>query len=71
VRWGVAGNIALAWVLTLPAAGAVGALVYAVTRVFGHGAAGPVIVTLACVALIAMLFLRRAQLGEPATAVSD
>ena len=26
VRWGIAGNIAIAWVLTLPAAGLVGAL---------------------------------------------
>ena len=29
VRWGLAGNIAVAWVLTLPAAAAIGALVYA------------------------------------------
>ena len=28
VRWGVAGNIVTAWVLTLPAAGLVGAAVY-------------------------------------------
>jgi PiT family inorganic phosphate transporter len=28
VRWGVAGNIAMAWVLTIPAAGAVAALVF-------------------------------------------
>jgi phosphate/sulfate permease len=28
VRWGVAGNIVIAWVLTIPAAGAVAALVY-------------------------------------------
>jgi PiT family inorganic phosphate transporter len=32
VRWGVAGNIAAAWVLTIPAAAAVGALFY----VIGH-----------------------------------
>jgi inorganic phosphate transporter, PiT family len=69
VRWGVAGNIAVAWVLTLPAAGAVGALIYAVTRVFGGGAAGPIVVTIACAALIVMLFLRRAQVGAPAAAV--
>jgi len=29
VRWGVAGNIVFAWVLTIPAAGAVAALVWA------------------------------------------
>jgi inorganic phosphate transporter, PiT family len=32
VRWGVAGNIAIAWILTLPAAGLVGALMEVVTR---------------------------------------
>ncbi len=61
VRWGVAGNIVIAWVLTLPAAAVVGAGVYAVTRAFGAGAAGPVIVALACIALIAALFARRFQ----------
>jgi PiT family inorganic phosphate transporter len=35
VRWGVAGNIAVAWVLTLPAAGLVAALVYTVIRPIG------------------------------------
>jgi PiT family inorganic phosphate transporter len=28
VRWGVAGNIVVAWVLTIPAAAAVAALLY-------------------------------------------
>lgn len=32
VRWGVAGNIVFAWVLTLPAAGLVAALVYFITH---------------------------------------
>jgi PiT family inorganic phosphate transporter len=32
VRWGVAGNIVAAWVVTLPAAGAVAALAYVVTH---------------------------------------
>jgi PiT family inorganic phosphate transporter len=31
VRWGVAGNILIAWILTIPAAAAIGALVYTVT----------------------------------------
>jgi PiT family inorganic phosphate transporter len=34
VRWGVAGNIVIAWVITLPAAAAISALVYAITRLF-------------------------------------
>jgi inorganic phosphate transporter, PiT family len=44
VRWGVAGNIVVAWVLTLPCAAAVGALTYGVVRLFGTGSAGPVVV---------------------------
>ena len=32
VRWGVAGNIAVAWVLTIPAAATVAGLVYLVLR---------------------------------------
>jgi PiT family inorganic phosphate transporter len=31
VRWGVAGNIVIAWVVTLPAAATVSALAYGVT----------------------------------------
>ncbi len=38
VRWGVAGNIVTAWLLTLPASAAVGAAVYGIARLFGSGA---------------------------------
>lgn len=34
VRWGIAGNIVIAWVITLPAAAAVAALAYGATRLF-------------------------------------
>src|SRR4051812_10345446 len=34
VRWGVAQNVVLAWVITIPAAGAVGAAFYLLTRLF-------------------------------------
>ena len=44
VRWGVAGNIVLAWMLTLPCSAAVGALTYGVVRLFGTGSAGPIVV---------------------------
>lgn len=63
VRWGVAGNIVVAWVLTLPCAALVGGLVYGVTHVFGDGAAGPVIVAAAGVVFTAYVFLRRLQHG--------
>jgi PiT family inorganic phosphate transporter len=69
VRWGVASNIVTAWLLTLPAAAAIGALAYGVTRIFGTGAVGPIVVTLLALGLIAAAFARRAQRGapEPAT----
>ncbi|WP_443098410.1 inorganic phosphate transporter [Actinomadura chokoriensis] len=35
VRWGVAGNILMAWVLTMPAAAAVAAAVYYIVHFFG------------------------------------
>ena len=34
VRWGIAGNVAIAWVITIPASGIVGALFYFLTRLF-------------------------------------
>jgi PiT family inorganic phosphate transporter len=34
VRWGVAGNVVMAWLITIPASGLVSALVYALTRLF-------------------------------------
>src|SRR3954451_20513338 len=45
VRWCIAGNIAIAWVLTLPMSAAIGAIVWGITRMFGTGALGPVIVS--------------------------
>jgi PiT family inorganic phosphate transporter len=61
VRWGVAGNIAAAWVMTLPAAGAIGAAVYGVTRIFGTGALGPVVVAISILAVAAVFLARRIQ----------
>jgi PiT family inorganic phosphate transporter len=68
VRWGIAGNIVVAWLLTLPAAAAIGAAVYGLTRIFGTGALGPVLVTLMALALVVAAFARRAQRGAPVPA---
>jgi PiT family inorganic phosphate transporter len=65
VRWGVAGNIFMAWLLTLPAAASIGALTYGVTRIFGTGAVGPVVVTAIALGMIAVAFSRRARQGAP------
>jgi PiT family inorganic phosphate transporter len=71
VRWGVAGNIVAAWIVTLPAAAGIGAVTYGVTRLFGTGAAGPLIVSVLILIGSAWLFSRRAQQGPAVTAPSE
>jgi PiT family inorganic phosphate transporter len=67
VRWGVAGNIAAAWVITLPAAALFGAVAYALTSVFGNGALGPALITVIAVGLLARtLAVRRDRLAAAA-----
>ena len=68
VRWGVAGNIVTAWLLTLPAAAAIGALAYGATAIFGSGALGPVLVSLMSLSLIVAIFSRRSRQGAPVPA---
>jgi PiT family inorganic phosphate transporter len=66
VRWGVAGNVVAAWLLTLPAAAAVGALCYGFTAIFGvDSAVGPVLVSIAAIAFGLTLFARRIKRGQP------
>jgi PiT family inorganic phosphate transporter len=66
VRWGVAGNIVTAWLLTLPAAAAVGALCYGFTAIFGTDSAiGPLIVLVVAIGFGLALFTRRIRSGQP------
>ena len=55
VRWGVAGNIAVAWILTLPAAAFVGATMELVTRM----PAGNLVVFILAGAIAAAAFVGR------------
>jgi inorganic phosphate transporter, PiT family len=69
VRWGVAGNIVLAWILTVPGAALIGGTVYGVTAIFGSDSAvGPIVVSVLVVAAVAAAFARRIQRGPAATA---
>jgi inorganic phosphate transporter, PiT family len=65
VRWGVAGNLVVAWVLTMPAAAAIGAACYGFTSIFGTGAAGPVVLSLLAIVLGLGIFARRQLRGDP------
>src|SRR4051794_29950947 len=70
VRWGVAGNIAIAWVLTLPCSAAVGALTYGAVRVFGHGSVGPLVVVAALLIALLAVLVRRGSGEAPLAAES-
>ena len=68
VRWGGAGNLVVAWVLTLPAAATVGGVTSGVTQLFGDGAAGPVVVSVGLLGMLAWAFGRRLAGGRTLTA---
>ena len=59
VRWGVAGNIVVAWLLTLPAAAAVGAASYGFTSIFGNDVVGPLLIIVMASGLALAMFSRR------------
>jgi inorganic phosphate transporter, PiT family len=60
VRWGVAGNILVAWVLTIPSAAAVGAAMESLTRLPG----GAALVAATAAALGAAAFVARTVRGR-------
>jgi PiT family inorganic phosphate transporter len=68
VRWGVAGNIVVAWVLTLPASAFVGGLTYAVVAVLGSDGLGPLVVSIVLVAALIAVMARRLVAGKTLTA---
>jgi inorganic phosphate transporter, PiT family len=58
VRWGVAGEIVTAWILTLPCAAAVAAVAYAVVHLFGSGDLGPIVLSVVLVISLIAVFLK-------------
>ena len=69
VRWGVAGDIVTAWLLTLPASAAIAAVVYGFCNIFGDGAAGPLIVSVIGIALAIYAFARRLRMAAAVPAI--
>jgi PiT family inorganic phosphate transporter len=68
VRWGVAGNIVAAWLLTLPAAAAVGGITYAIVALLGTEDFGPIAVSAALLIALALALVRRLVAGRTLTA---
>jgi PiT family inorganic phosphate transporter len=70
VRWGVAGTIAAAWVITLPAAGLFGAGAYALATAFGASVLAPLLITVIAIGgpISMALATRRRRVAEAASA---
>ncbi|GAA1165732.1 inorganic phosphate transporter [Ornithinimicrobium humiphilum] len=57
VRWGVAGRMVIAWLITLPMAAIAGAITWWVGRLFGGGGLAAVVMTAILVAACGWMFL--------------
>ena len=70
VRWKVASRMIMAWFITLPMAGAVGALMWFIGNAIG-GVAGPLVVCAILVALSVFMYLRSRRQPVHAGNVND
>ncbi len=70
VRWGVAGRMVMAWVVTMPAAGLVGALMWSIGNGLG-GYTGPLFVFTLLVVVASFLYLRSRLQPVSASNVND
>jgi PiT family inorganic phosphate transporter len=71
VRWGLAGNIALAWALTLPCSAFIGGVAYGLCSLLGSGAFGVVVVSLLVIGLLVAAFGSRLRRGPALTAAAE
>jgi PiT family inorganic phosphate transporter len=65
VRWGVAGNIVVAWMLTLPAAAGAAAAAYGLTRLMGGGMTGSLVLFVVGLLVLVLIFGRRLLRAQP------
>jgi PiT family inorganic phosphate transporter len=70
VRWHVAGRMVTAWIITLPAAGLVGAVMWYIGHLLG-GITGPIVVVLILMALSTFMWVRSRRQPVNAGNVND
>ena len=70
VRWNVAGRMVAAWLITLPSAGIVGAVMWYIGHLLG-GALGPIVVVVILAALSTYMWLRSRRQPVHAGNVND
>ena len=70
VRWAIAGRMVAAWLITLPAAGLVGAVMWYLGHLLG-GVLGPIVVVLVLAALSGYMWLRSRRQPISAANVND
>jgi inorganic phosphate transporter, PiT family len=58
VRWGIAGRMVVAWIITLPMAGLVGAITWWIGNLVGGGVAGALVIVVLLVAAASFIFFR-------------
>ena len=71
VRWKVAGRMVIAWLITLPLSGLVGALMWYIAHLLGGGVAGAIVVTVILIALSGVIYLRSRKDAVHAGNVND
>jgi PiT family inorganic phosphate transporter len=71
VRWSVAGRMVVAWVLTMPMAGAVGAVTWYLGDLVGGGALGALLMVAVLLVLAGWMFLRSRREPINSTNVND
>ena len=65
VHWGVAGQMATAWIFTIPAAGAIGALAWEVSDLFGkHSNVGSFVIAILTAIAAGILFWQAQRFGH-------
>jgi PiT family inorganic phosphate transporter len=71
VRWGVAGRMGIAWLITMPCAGVVGAVCWFIAHALGGGYLGVTVVAALLIAAASFMFIRSRRTAITPDNVND